>query len=99
SRSEILRLADDRGVAHAHELVAHLDGDVLERALDHRGGDRVDAVGLGDRLAERGGAHLLSPCGPPFETRPFGPLLRVRSKSLDRTLLTLRRREAPSRRV
>ena len=50
-RAEILRLADDRGVAHAHQLVAHLDRDVLERALDHRGGDRVDPVGLGRGLA------------------------------------------------
>ena len=48
--AEILRLADDRGIAHPHELVAHLDGDVLQRALDDRGGDRVDAR-LGDGVA------------------------------------------------
>ena len=41
--AEILGLADDAGVAHPHQLVAHLDGDVLERAVDDRGGDRIDA--------------------------------------------------------
>src|SRR3984885_15206241 len=41
-RAEILRLADDARIAHAHELVAHLDGDAFKRALDHRAGDRVD---------------------------------------------------------
>ena len=41
--AEVLRLADDRGVGHAGQLVAHLDRDRVERAGDHRGGDRVDA--------------------------------------------------------
>ena len=47
-RAEILELADDAGIAHAHQLVAHLDGDVLERALDDRAGDGVDASIRGD---------------------------------------------------
>ena len=42
--AEILGFADDRGVAHAHELVAHLDGDVFEGALDDLCGDRVNAA-------------------------------------------------------
>ena len=43
--AEILGFADDARIAHAHELVAHLDRDVFERALDDGGGDRIDAVG------------------------------------------------------
>ena len=44
--SKILRFADDRRVRHAHELVAHLGRDVLERALDDADGNRVHpAVG------------------------------------------------------
>jgi hypothetical protein len=39
---EILGFADDARIAHAHELVAHLDRDVLQRALDHGAGDRID---------------------------------------------------------
>ena len=39
---EILRFADDRGVRHPHQLVAHLDRDVLERTLDHARHDRID---------------------------------------------------------
>src|SRR5262249_34897070 len=45
--AEVLRLADDRRVGHARELVAHLDGDRVERAGDHPGGDRVDPCGAG----------------------------------------------------
>ena len=59
-RTEILRFADDRRVAHAHQLVAHLDGDVLQRALDHAAGDRIDEVGLGRGLAGGGCAHCFA---------------------------------------
>ena len=41
--AEILRLADDARIAHAHKLVAHFDGDVLQRALDDGAGDRIDS--------------------------------------------------------
>src|SRR6185437_4983102 len=41
-RAEILGFADDARIAHAHELVAHLDGDVFQRALDDGAGDRID---------------------------------------------------------
>ena len=41
TRPEVFGLADDRGVRHPHELVAHLRGDVLERPLNDAGGDRV----------------------------------------------------------
>ena len=40
--AEVLRLADDRRVGHARQLVAHLDRDRVERAVDHGSGDRVD---------------------------------------------------------
>ena len=40
-RAEVLGLPDDRRVRHPHELVAHLRGDVLERALDDARGDGV----------------------------------------------------------
>src|SRR5271169_294685 len=42
-RAEILGFADDARIAHAHELVAHLDRDVLQRSLDDGAGDRIDA--------------------------------------------------------
>src|SRR4029077_20482435 len=42
-RAEILGVADDARIAHAHELVAHLDRDVLQRPLDDGAGDRIDA--------------------------------------------------------
>ena len=42
-RAEILGFADDARIAHAHELVAHLDRDVLQRPLDDGAGDRIDA--------------------------------------------------------
>ena len=41
--AEVLRLADDRGVGHAGQLVAHLDRDRVERAGDDGRGDRVDS--------------------------------------------------------
>ena len=41
-RAEILGLADDARIAHPHQLVAHLDGNRVERALDDGGGDGVD---------------------------------------------------------
>ena len=41
--AEVLRLADDRRVGHAGQLVAHLDRDRVERAVDHGRGDRVDS--------------------------------------------------------
>ena len=46
SVSAVPKSSDSRmidGIAHSHELVAHLDGDVLQRAVDHGGGDRIDA--------------------------------------------------------
>ena len=46
-RPEILGRADDRRIGHAHELPAHLDRDVLQRALDHAGGDGVDGADVG----------------------------------------------------
>jgi hypothetical protein len=42
-RAEILGFADDARIAHAHELVAHLDRDVLQRPLNDCAGDRIDA--------------------------------------------------------
>ena len=48
--AEILRFPDDRGIGHAHELVAHLDGDVLQRALQDAGGHRVDPRGRPGRF-------------------------------------------------
>ena len=48
-RTEVLGLADDRGVRHAGQLVAHLERDPVEGAGDHPGGDRVDlALPRGD---------------------------------------------------
>src|SRR4029078_6155436 len=41
-RAEILGFADDARIAHAHELVAHLDRDVFQGALDDGAGDRID---------------------------------------------------------
>jgi transposase len=38
----ILAFADDRGIRHAHQLVAHLDRDVFQRALHDARGDAVD---------------------------------------------------------
>jgi hypothetical protein len=55
---EVLRLADDARVRHAHELDAHLDRDALERAVDDRGRDGIDtARGVDGRLGH--GATLL----------------------------------------
>ena len=50
--AEVFRLADDRRVRHAHELVAHLGRDILERTLNDAHGDRVHpAVGAARRAA------------------------------------------------
>ena len=43
-RAEILRFADNRRIRHPHQLVAHLDRDVFERALDDARGDAVDGL-------------------------------------------------------
>ena len=40
--AEILGLPDQARMRHAHELEAHLDGDRLQRAVDHVRGDRID---------------------------------------------------------
>ena len=40
--AEILRLADDRGIGHPHQLVARFEHDRVERAGDHARGHRVD---------------------------------------------------------
>ena len=48
--AEILGLADNARVGHAHEFVAHLDRNIFERAVDNRGRHRIDAgCGLGVR--------------------------------------------------
>jgi hypothetical protein len=41
--AEILAFADDARIAHAHELVAHLDGDVFKRPVDDRCEERINA--------------------------------------------------------
>ena len=41
--AEILGFPDQARVRHAHQLEAHLDGDGLQRAVDHIRGDRIDA--------------------------------------------------------
>src|SRR5690606_16699477 len=58
--AEVFRLADDARVAHAHELEAHLDGDVLQRALDDGAGYRIDTGGDGCGGLGRG-VHVRSP--------------------------------------
>ena len=50
--AEILGLADNARVGHAHEFVAHLDRNVFERAVDNRGRHRIDA-GCGLGVSER----------------------------------------------
>src|SRR5271167_2205758 len=59
--AKILGFANDAGIAHPHQLVAHLDRDVLQRPLNDGGGDRIDAgrrrVGLRER---RGDVHAAS---------------------------------------
>ena len=64
--AEVLGLADDRRVGHPRQLVAHLDRDRLQRARDHRGGDRVDPSG-GRR------AHLLRIRLPEASARAVQP--------------------------
>ncbi len=44
--AEILGFSNDAGVGHAHELVAHFDGNVLERTLNDAGRHRVDSCRL-----------------------------------------------------
>ena len=51
--AEVLGLADDRGVAHARQPPAHLQGDRLQRAAQHLGVDGAD----------RRGAHRAPPTG------------------------------------
>ena len=41
--AEILGFANDAGIAHPHQFVTHLDRDVLQRPLNDRGRDRIDA--------------------------------------------------------
>ena len=49
--AEVLRLADDRGVAHPEEHAGHLLGDRVERAAEHAQRDRVDLDPLARRRA------------------------------------------------
>ena len=51
--SEVLRLADDRRVRHARELVAHLDRDRVEAAGDDGRGDGVEAAHAPSRVRIR----------------------------------------------
>src|SRR2546423_15706457 len=50
-RPEILGLADDTRVCHAHQVIAHLHRDLLQRAKDHTRGHWVDRRTLGWSLA------------------------------------------------
>ena len=44
-RAKVLAFADDRGIAHAVEHVAHLLGDGMQRPADDLKGDRVEFLG------------------------------------------------------
>jgi hypothetical protein len=58
---KILGFSNDAGVGHAHQLVAHLDGDVLKGALNDAGCHRVDTCGIGIQIT--------------FDSTHFGSLL------------------------
>ena len=58
-RSEVLRLTNDARIGHPHEFVAHLDGDVFQRALDDARGNRIDEF---DRASGRQGARSFRTC-------------------------------------
>jgi hypothetical protein len=62
-RAEILGFADDAGIAHPHQLVAHLDRDVFQRAVDYGGCDRIDPRGghLIGGHSKGGAVHAVSP--------------------------------------
>ena len=55
--AEILRFADDAGIGHAHELVAHLDRNVLQRTLNDARGDRIDFLIAGIGAFDRARIH------------------------------------------
>ena len=55
--AEILRFADDAGIGHAHELVAHLDRNVLQRALNDTRSDRIDFLIGGIGAFDRARSH------------------------------------------
>ena len=55
--AEILKFADDAGIGHAHELVAHLDRNVLQRPLDDARGDRIDLLIGGFGAFDRARIH------------------------------------------
>ena len=59
--AEVLRLADDGRVGHASQLVAHLDGDRVERTAYDCRGDCVDA---GSRRAHRAWDRTSTPASP-----------------------------------
>jgi hypothetical protein len=48
-RAEIFGFADNRRIGHPHQLVTHLDRDVLQRALHDAGGNAVDRERLNHR--------------------------------------------------
>jgi hypothetical protein len=73
--AEVIGLADDARIRHPHELVAHLDRDVLERALDDARGDGVDAL-LGRGRVDDGLA----------DTHAGGPLERMQVVAAHRLL-------------
>ena len=65
TRAEVLALADDRGIGHAVEHVAHLLGDRVQRAADDLQCDRVDfcgGVGHDCPLQMEPRATRMSPC-------------------------------------
>mmetsp|Transcript_29434 Transcript_29434/g.62455 ORF Transcript_29434/g.62455 Transcript_29434/m.62455 type:complete len:721 (+) Transcript_29434:2074-4236(+) len=75
-RAKVPALPDDARVGHALELVAHLDGDVLQLAANDGRGDGVKGVGRGGvrpiLLAEGGRVDFDAPVGEVSEGAAWG---------------------------
>ena len=77
--AEVLRLADDRGVAHPEQDAGHLLRDRVERAAEHAQRDRVDLDALAGRAAGLAADLVL-------HTTSLIPLARRGSGSVRRAL-------------